>query len=64
VEDDCFGHGKIRADGRNMVASYLFEVKTPAESKGPWDYYKLKVTTPADEAWRPLAEGGCPFIKA
>jgi branched-chain amino acid transport system substrate-binding protein len=64
VEDDCFGHGKIRADGRNMVASYLFEVKTPAESKGPWDYYKLKVTTPADEAWRPLSEGGCPFIKA
>jgi branched-chain amino acid transport system substrate-binding protein len=64
VEDDCFGHGKIREDGRNMVASYLFEVKTPAESKGPWDYYKLKVTTPADEAWRPLAEGGCPFIKA
>jgi branched-chain amino acid transport system substrate-binding protein len=64
VEDDCFGKSKIRADGRNMVASYLFEVKTPAESKGPWDYYKLKVTTPPDQAWRPLADGHCSFIKA
>ena len=43
VEDDCFGKSKIREDGRNMVPSYLFEVKTPKESKGPWDYYKLKV---------------------
>jgi branched-chain amino acid transport system substrate-binding protein len=64
VDDDCFGQSKIRADGCNMVAAYLFEVKSPSESKGPWDYYKLKVTTPADEAWRPLSEGGCPFIKA
>ncbi len=64
VEDDCFGKSKIREDGRNMVAAYLFEVKTPAESKGPWDYYKLKVTTPGDEAYRPLAEGHCSFIKA
>jgi branched-chain amino acid transport system substrate-binding protein len=64
VEDDCFGKSKIRADGRNMVSAYLFEVKTPAESKGPWDYYKLKATTPPDEAWRPLADGHCSFIKA
>jgi branched-chain amino acid transport system substrate-binding protein len=64
VEDDCFGHSKIREDGRNMVASYLFEVKKPEESKGPWDYYKLLASTPGDEAFRPLAEGHCPFIKA
>ena len=64
VEDDCFGKSKIREDGRNLVTAYLFEVKTPAESKGPWDYYKLKATTPGDEAFRPLAEGHCPFIKA
>ena len=64
VEDDCFGKSKIREDGVNMVTAYLFEVKDPSESKGPWDYYKLKVTTPGDEAYRPLAEGHCPFIKA
>jgi branched-chain amino acid transport system substrate-binding protein len=63
VEDDCFGKSKIRADGRNLVDAYLFEVKTPAESKGPWDYYKLKVKTPGDEAFRPLADGHCSFIK-
>ena len=48
VEDDCFGKTTIREDGRNLVPAYLFEVKTPAESKGPWDYYKLVATTPAD----------------
>ncbi len=64
VEDDCFGKTKIREDGRNLVPAYLFEVKTPAESKGPWDYYKLVATTPGDEAFRPLADGHCPFIKA
>jgi branched-chain amino acid transport system substrate-binding protein len=64
VDDDCFGTSTIREDGRNMVASYLFEVKTPAESKGPWDYYNLKVSTPGNEAYRPLAEGHCSFIKA
>ena len=64
VEDECFGKTKIREDGRNMVPSYLFEVKTPKESKGPWDYYKLKVTTAADEAWRPLADGHCSLVKA
>jgi branched-chain amino acid transport system substrate-binding protein len=64
VEDDCFGHTKIREDGRNLVASYLFEVKKPTESKGPWDYYKLVASTPGDEAFRPLADGHCSFIKA
>lgn len=64
VEDDCFGKSKIREDGRNLVTSYLFEVKKPGESKGPWDYYKLVATTPGDEAFRPLADGHCPIIKA
>ena len=64
VEDDCFGKTTIREDGRNMVPAYLFEVKQPSESKGPWDYYKLVVTTPPDQAARPLADGHCSFIKA
>ncbi len=61
--DDCFGPGSIRADGRVLHPSYLFEVKKPSESKGPWDYYKLLATTPADQAFRPLAAGGCPLVK-
>jgi len=64
TEDDCFGKGTIRADGRKLHPSYLFEVKKPSESTAPWDYYKLIATTPAEEAFRPLAQGGCPFIKA
>lgn len=64
VDDDCFGKTKIREDGRNLVPSFLFEVKKPSESKGPWDYYKLVATTPGDEAFRPLADGHCPFVKA
>jgi branched-chain amino acid transport system substrate-binding protein len=64
VDDDCFGKTKIREDGRNLVPAYLFEVKKPAESKGPWDYYTLVATTPGNEAFRPLAEGHCSFVKA
>jgi branched-chain amino acid transport system substrate-binding protein len=64
VDDDCFGKTEIREDGRNLVPAYLFEVKKPAESKGPWDYYKLVATTPGNEAFRPLAEGHCSFVKA
>jgi branched-chain amino acid transport system substrate-binding protein len=64
TEDDCFGKGVIREDGRAMFPSYLFEVKKPSESKGKWDYYKTVTTTPAAEAWRPLSEGGCYFIKS
>jgi branched-chain amino acid transport system substrate-binding protein len=47
-----------------MVPAYLFEVKTPGESKAPWDYYKLMATTPGEETYRPLADGHCPFVKA
>ena len=48
----------------SSIPAYLFEVKTPAESKAPWDYYKLVATTPADEAFRPLSEGGCPLVRS
>ena len=48
VEDDCFGKTTIREDGRHLTPAYLFEVKTPSESKAPWDYYKLIATTPPD----------------
>jgi branched-chain amino acid transport system substrate-binding protein len=64
VEDDCFGKTTIREDGRNLVPAYLFEVKKPSESKGPWDYFNLVATTPGEEAYRPLADGHCSFIKA
>ncbi len=64
TDDDCFGKGSIRADGRCIHPAYLFQVKSPKESKGPWDYYKLLATTPADEAFRPLNAGGCPLVKA
>ena len=64
TDDDCFGKGTIRADGRKLHPSYLFEVKKPSESKGAWDYYKLLATTPAEEAFRPLSAGECPLVKA
>ena len=63
TEDPLFGKGTIRADGRKIHDMYLFEVKKPEESKGPWDYYKLRATIPAAEAFRPLDKGGCPFVK-
>ncbi|MFT8244451.1 ABC transporter substrate-binding protein [Roseomonas sp. BN140053] len=64
TDDDCFGAGSIRADGRKLHPAYLFEVKAPAESKAPWDYYKLLQTTPAEEAFRPVSEGGCSLIRS
>jgi len=63
AEDDCFGKTVIREDGLALVPAYLFQVKAPAESKGAWDYYKLVATTPAAEAWTPLAQGGCPLVR-
>jgi branched-chain amino acid transport system substrate-binding protein len=63
-DDDAFGPGTIRADGRKLCPSYLFEVKSPAESKAPWDYYKLLQSTPAEEAFRPLNEGGCALVRS
>ena len=63
TDDDCFGPGSIRVDGRKIHPSYLWEVKKPSESKGPWDYYKPLASTPADKAFRPLDQGGCPLVK-
>ncbi|GGF04162.1 ABC transporter permease [Aliidongia dinghuensis] len=64
TDDDCFGKGSIRADGRKIHPAYLFEVKKPEESHGPGDVYKLVSTLSAEEAFRPIAEGGCPLVKA
>jgi branched-chain amino acid transport system substrate-binding protein len=64
TDDDCFGEGRIREDGRKLHPAYLFEVKKPEESQGPWDYYKLLQTTPAEEAFRPAGEGGCPLVRS
>jgi branched-chain amino acid transport system substrate-binding protein len=63
TDDPLFGKGTIRPDGRKIHDMYLFEVKKPAESKGPWDYYTLRTTIPAAEAFRPLDKGDCPLIK-
>ena len=61
--DPLFGPMSIRMDGRALHNMYLFEVKAPEESKAPYDYYKLIDTIPADQAFRPMAEGGCPLVK-
>ena len=50
TDDDAYGPGTIRQDGMAMFPSYLFQVKTPAESKYPWDYFKQIIATPADQA--------------
>ncbi|MBR0671842.1 ABC transporter substrate-binding protein [Neoroseomonas soli] len=63
TNDDAFGEGTIRPDGRKIHPVYLFEVKAPGESRGPWDYYKVVQTVPADQAFRPLAEGGCALVR-
>jgi branched-chain amino acid transport system substrate-binding protein len=63
TDDPLFGKGSIRADGRKIHPSYLFEVKKPSESKGKWDYYKLRSTVPADQAFRPMELGDCPLVK-
>jgi branched-chain amino acid transport system substrate-binding protein len=63
TDDPLFGKGTIREDGRKIHDMYLFEVKKPSESKGPWDYYKLRATIPAAEAFRPIAQGDCPLVK-
>jgi branched-chain amino acid transport system substrate-binding protein len=62
TDDKLFGKGTVRADGRKVHDMYLFEVKKPEESKGPWDLYNLRATIPAGEAFRPLKEGGCPLV--
>ncbi len=63
TDDPLFGKGRVRQDGRKIHPAYLVEVKKPAESKAPWDYYKIRTTIPADQAFRPEKEGGCPLVK-
>jgi branched-chain amino acid transport system substrate-binding protein len=62
-DDKLFKTTDIRVDGRVLHPMYLFRVKTPAESKGEWDLYTLVQTIPADQAFRPLADGGCALVK-
>jgi branched-chain amino acid transport system substrate-binding protein len=63
TDDPLFGKGRVRADGRKIHPAYLFEVKKPSESKYAYDYYKVRATIPAEQAFRPEKEGGCPLIK-
>jgi branched-chain amino acid transport system substrate-binding protein len=64
TDDPLFGKGVVRADGRTIHPAYLFEVKSPAESKYPGDDYILKATIPADQAFRPMDEDNCPLVNA
>jgi branched-chain amino acid transport system substrate-binding protein len=63
TDDDSFGPGSVRADGRKIHPMHVFEVKSPEESKGPGDLYRHINTIPADQAFRPLSEGGCPLVR-
>ena len=63
TDDPLFGRGKVREDGRKLHPMYLLQVKTPAESKGEWDVFKIVGTIEADKAFRPLKDGGCPLVK-
>jgi branched-chain amino acid transport system substrate-binding protein len=63
TDDDCFGAASIRADGRFLADTYLFQVKAPGQSTGEWDVYTLVGTTPGAEAFRPLSENACPMLQ-
>ena len=63
VNDFFTKDGRIRVDGRVIRNMYLFQVKTPEESKYPFDYYKLLNTVPGEQAFRPMADGGCPLVE-
>jgi branched-chain amino acid transport system substrate-binding protein len=64
TDDDCFGAASIRADGRFLCPVYLFQVKTPAQSTGPWDVYNQVAVTPGEAAFRPPSEHACPLVPA
>ncbi len=64
IEDPLFGTVTVRPDGRAVHAMYVFRVKTPAQSTSRWDLYSLVSTIPAEIAFRPMAEGGCPMVAA
>ncbi len=63
TDDPLFGKGEIEPNGRTIHSAYLFEVKKPSESKGPWDLYKLVGTVPGDQAFTPLDKSTCPLLK-
>ena len=63
TDDTLFGKGPLRADGRRLIPAYLFEVKKPEESKGPWDYYKQIATIAPEDAAKPLEASDCPLVK-
>ena len=63
TDDPLFGQGVVRADGRKVHDMYLFRVKKPEDSKGEWDLYETVATIPAEKAFRPLADGGCPLVQ-
>ena len=63
IEDPLFGAVRIREDGRAIHAMYLYRVKKPGESHAPWDYYDLVQTIPAEQAFRPMDQGGCALVK-
>ena len=62
-EDAVFGKGFVREDGRVMIDAYLLEAKKPEESKGEWDLLRVVAKVPAEQAFRPMAEGNCPLVK-
>jgi branched-chain amino acid transport system substrate-binding protein len=62
TDDPLFGKGRIREDGRKLHPMYLLQVKSPEESKGDWDFYKVISTIPAEQAFRPMSEGNCPLV--
>ena len=64
TDDQLFGKGKVEENGRKIHPAYLFEVKAPADSKHPGDFYNLRATIPADEAFRPVKDSGCPLVKS
>jgi branched-chain amino acid transport system substrate-binding protein len=63
TDDPLFGKGTIRADGRCLHDSFVFRVKSPAESREPWDFYDLVARVPAGQSIRPLTEGGCKLVE-
>src|SRR5262249_17219009 len=62
--DKLFGKGTVRADGRKIHPMDLVEGKETSESQGPWDYFKVRASIPAEQAFRPLSEGGCPLVNS
>jgi branched-chain amino acid transport system substrate-binding protein len=62
ADDDAFGRSTIRADGRTIHDNYVFQVKAPSQSRGPWDYYRPVTTVPGEIAFRAMADGGCPLL--